>query len=335
MKRFSALLVGCVFFIAGLLKLMDPLGSSLIVEAYFNFLHLGFLKATSMVVGDAFALAETILGTALITGVWRRITGIASGIFLAFFTLLTLGLWIFNPAMDCGCFGQAIHLEHWQSFVKNIVLDLMWIIAFVPIKNDKPLKSKYAAFAIAVVSVCAFLAYSSLSIPMLDFTPYAPGAEISESENNLSFYNSQWEYADSLATSGKVMINSIYNPEKFDSDDWQKVSAFADSVKSSGLKHLILTAASPDSREGVPDSLNIFYADRRTLMTLNRSNGGASMLSDGQMISKWSFRGLPTRGKMTEMSDLQSLDSSIKENTPRRLWLQGFLLYVFAVMLLL
>ena len=43
-RRISAIIIGFVFFVAGLLKLMDPVGAGLVVEEYFKFLHLGFLR---------------------------------------------------------------------------------------------------------------------------------------------------------------------------------------------------------------------------------------------------------------------------------------------------
>lgn len=324
MKRFSALVIGCVFFVAGILKLMDPLGSSLVMEAYFKFLHLGFLKPAAMVFSDIFSLFETSLGAALITGVWKKPVALTTAATLGFFTLLTLILWIANPEMDCGCFGQMIHLEHWQSFVKNVVLDLLWVAAFVPMPEENARKSKYAAFGIAVLSSTAFLIYSSLSIPMLDFTPYAPGAEladgVSDSELTLSFCDSDWEYADSLAIRGDVIVNSVYSPDRFDAEDWARLQSFGDMVRAEGMTQLILAASAPE--ETPSDSLEIFFADRKTLMTLNRSNGGATLLKDGQVVHKWSFLGLPD-------------EAAMQEKTPRRLWLQGFLLYVFSVMLLL
>ena len=105
LKRFCGFITGFVFFIGGILKLMDPVGAGLVMGEYLDFMHLKFLGFASKPLGIAFALAETIIGTALITGVWRKAAGIAALAFQGFFTLLTLALVIFNPQMDCGCFG--------------------------------------------------------------------------------------------------------------------------------------------------------------------------------------------------------------------------------------
>ena len=39
-KRFCGYAVGFVFFISGLLKLMDPVGAGLVMKEYFTFLHM-------------------------------------------------------------------------------------------------------------------------------------------------------------------------------------------------------------------------------------------------------------------------------------------------------
>ena len=68
LKRLCGYTAGFVFFISGLLKLMDPVGASLVMKEYFQFLHLEFLSGAATASAVAFALAETLIGTALITG---------------------------------------------------------------------------------------------------------------------------------------------------------------------------------------------------------------------------------------------------------------------------
>ena len=232
-RRFSAVLIGFVFFLAGILKLMDPVGAKLVMEEYLKFLHLTFFSGMSGLLAVGAALVETLLGAALITGVWRKITVIATGILLGFFTLLTLLIYVRNPNMDCGCFGEAIHLTHLQSLLKNVILLVLWVIACVPLSKLEPThKIKYVSFPIAAVSVCLFLLYSSLSIPLVDFTPFKPGAELMLPEDiddpgddspTLSLSDAQGEYADSLLVTGNLMVVSIYAPEKLKPDHWEKI----------------------------------------------------------------------------------------------------------------
>ena len=179
MKRFCGFITGFVFFLSGIVKLMDPAGAGLVMKEYYEFLHLGFLGFSAKFMGVFFALAETVIGTALITGVWRRAVAQCAIALQSFFTLLTLILVIFNPEMDCGCFGEAIHLTHGETFVKNLILLALLLTYYIPRKHlGETRKKKYVSFALVTVSVLAFTVYSWVYIPMIDFTAYKAGAEL-------------------------------------------------------------------------------------------------------------------------------------------------------------
>ena len=95
-NRLCSLLLGFVLFAAGFLKLMDPVGAGLVVQEYFKLAGLYFLFPASKALAVILALLETLLGTAVITGVWRRIIAWISAVLLAFFTLVTGLLLIFR-----------------------------------------------------------------------------------------------------------------------------------------------------------------------------------------------------------------------------------------------
>ena len=157
LKRFCGFITGFVFFLSGIVKLMDPVGAGLVMKEYLDFLHIGFLGFASKPLGVLFALAETIVGTGLITGVWRRIIAPTAIALQGFFTFLTLLLVIFNPEMDCGCFGEAIHLTHAQTFIKNLVLMALLLIYYIPSRHlGETRKKKYVSFGIVTLSVVAF-----------------------------------------------------------------------------------------------------------------------------------------------------------------------------------
>ena len=349
-RRVSAIVIGFVFFLAGVLKLMDPVGSALVVEEYLKFLHIGFLSGLSGVIGVGMALLETLLGTALITGVWRKITAIATGVMLGAFTILTLVLYIRNPKMDCGCFGEALHLTHLQSLLKNVVLLALWALAFLPFSKMEPTrKVKYVSFPIAAVSVCLFLLYSSLSIPLVDFTPFKPGAELMLPEDiddptddttpTLSLSDATGEYVDSLLVSGKLMTVSVYAPDRMNPRRWEKIERFVQETAALGYTLMVLIAATPETVESAVSSPQIlastYFADRKKLLTLNRSNGGATFIDDGLIVMKWSRRQLPDRQTLEEFAGTDVTESLLSENNVHSVKFQAFLLYVFAVMLLL
>ncbi len=349
-RRISAVLIGFVFFLAGILKIMDPVGARLVVEEYLKFLHMGWLNGLAGVLASGMALLETLLGAALITGVWRKVAGLAVGVMTAFFTLLTFFLYLKNPHMDCGCFGEMIHLTHLQTLLKNIVLLALWALAFLPLNKLEPTrKVKYVSFPIAAVSVVGFLLYSSLTIPLVDFTPFKPGAELMLPEDiddpndertpTLSLSDASGEYFDDLLMEGDLMVVSIYDVAKLKPRQWDKIVKLLQDAAATGYKPMVLAAASPSIMQestSAPEVLDAtYYADRKKLLTLNRSNGGASYIQEGLIVTKWGIRGLPDQEKLQELASADVTESLLSENNGDRLKFQAFLLYVFAVMLLL
>jgi uncharacterized membrane protein YphA (DoxX/SURF4 family) len=382
LKRFCGFITGFVFFIGGILKLMDPVGTGLIMGEYMDFLHLKFLGFAAKPLGVAFALAETVIGTALITGVFRRITGFAAMAFQGFFTLLTLALVIFNPQMDCGCFGEAIHLTHMQTFLKNIVLCILLCAYFFPQKLlGEPRSKKYVTFAVVTTSVIAFMTYSWMYIPLVDYTAYKPGAVLKASEAapaeeafeavfiyekdgneamfdlehlpdstwtfvrtetvaaegsaaedivDLSFYDGDGEYMDESAAEGKVMVVSLYRAD-IGARKWEEISEFVQNAEEAGFKAIVLASDVPADTHG----LVVYTADYKTLLAMNRSNGGVTYFSDGNLIRKWAFRARPDMERLNELYSEDATETVIYHNAKGSLAFQGFLLYVFAVMLLL
>jgi uncharacterized membrane protein YphA (DoxX/SURF4 family) len=185
LRRFCAILIGLVFLASGLLKLLDPVGTGLIVSEYFKFFHLGFLQGTAKALGMALSLVEAATGAALISGVFRKTTAVITSFLVVFFTIITLILWIAKPEMDCGCFGEAIHLSHGQTLLKNLVLLALAAIAFLPFQNfGVPRKGKYVAFFLAIPSLVFALCHNARHLPMIDFTEFAPGTELFASLDN-------------------------------------------------------------------------------------------------------------------------------------------------------
>ena len=393
-RRFCAFITGFVFFLSGIVKLLDPVGAGLVMDRYFDFLHIGFMGPTSKFFGVMFALAETVIGTGLITGVWRKPMGLAALILQGFFTVLTLLLVIFNPEMDCGCFGEAIHLTHMQTFIKNIILCILLAAYYFPSSMlGRNRKRKYASFGLVTVSVIAFTVYSLLYIPLIDFTAFKPAAVLAAGENaeadlyeavfiyekdgvkesftlghlpdstwtfvstetvmkeghedssvNLSIRDAYGDYHDSMAAEGKVLIVSVYDIDR-KKGRWAQTARFLDNAEKADFRPLLLvsstagqfaemTAGLEPQTAAVLDRM-VHYSDYKTLITMNRSNGGATFFCDGYLIRKYARRALPDMGELSTLFQSDETEELISRSTNGDLTFQGFLLYVFAVMLLL
>ena len=386
LKRFLGILFGIVYFLSGLIKLMDPVGAGLVMKEYFDFMHLGFMEPAAKIFGVAFALAETLVGAALVCGVWRRYVGKIAIALQSIFTLLTLFLYIYNPEMDCGCFGEAIHLTHSQTFFKNIILLAMILAYYIPSKHlGETTRRKYVSFFIVSISSVAFMIYSLMYIPLVDFTAYKPGAELLSNASDggdelyeavftyekdgksstftleelpedidtwtyvgtdtrikkdiagsiveLSIFDPKSQkYVDSIAADGKALIVSIYDTD-IKAATWEKIESLAAEAKECGMKVAILATDTVN----IPKSLqnSAYTSDFKTLISLNRSNGGATYFSNGILIKKWAERVTPNKEEIQSIASDDSTETSIDYESKGSLVFQGFLLYVFAVLLLL
>jgi len=391
LRRASAFLIGVVFFLSGIFKLMDPVGAGLVVGEYFNFFHVGFLKGASLPVAVILSFVEALTGIALITGVYRKLAAMVAALLTAFFTLVTLVLWIFNPAMDCGCFGEVIHLTHAQTFLKNVGLCLLAAVAFLPARDyGKPRNHRYAAFWIVAVSTAVFAAYSLRYIPLMDFTPFntssklmaaAPAAEGEEDayvstfiyEKNgkqgvftldrlpdstwtfvrtetmlrqdniqetdypvLSFTDAEGTYCDSLACDPAVMVVSVYDVEALSTPGWEQIRDLLQMSEKAGFTTLLLAASTPAAfpQEQLPGvGKYLYFADYRTLISLNRSNGGATYFNDGNLIRKWARVKYPRQKDLDWMYQHNSTDVMLASDSRGRITFQAFILYAFAMML--
>lgn len=401
-RRFCAFIIGAVFLLAGMFKLLDPVGAGLVMEDYFRFLHIPFLMPAAKALAVALALFECILGAALVTGVWRKPVAVVATVVICLFSILTFIMAVTGTEMDCGCFGEVIHLTSWQTFFKNVILLVLALVAFVPYRNlgiNK--RRKFVSFSIVTLSVIAFAWYSLKTIPMWDFTPFAPGSEllaagagedaqapgeddfvstfIYEKDGQegafsldrlpdstwtyvrtetvrrsrpdeeagsvlLSFTDSAGVYCDDLAAKGNVLALSVPEPERLRGEEWTRISETMGAASASGFTPLLLVSCSkeafdsisviiPEVREAVTPS--VYYSDRKTLLTLNRSVGGATWFSDGQLIRKFHFKSLPSEEDLVEMTGDDPTETMLRTKTEGRLHYQGFLLYLFAVLILL
>ena len=117
--------ISLVYILSGLLKLQDPVGTGLIVEAYFRFIHLNDFMGYAKVLGVLLGFVETVIGLAVFCGIWQKVVRWMLVAMQSVFTVISLILLVRNPEMHCGCFGEAIHLTHLQTFIKNIILMAM------------------------------------------------------------------------------------------------------------------------------------------------------------------------------------------------------------------
>jgi len=187
--QIARFLVGGLFIFSGLIKINDPMGTAIKLEEYFTVFAADFAPFFTAFVPFALFLSvllsvlEVVLGVAVLLNYRMKITAwILLGL-IVFFTFLTFYSAYFNKVTDCGCFGDAIKLTPWQSFIKDIILLVLIVLIFIYRKTLQPiLSARVNDISIGVVTaINIFLAvYAIQHLPYIDFRPYKVGNNIPE-----------------------------------------------------------------------------------------------------------------------------------------------------------
>jgi uncharacterized membrane protein YphA (DoxX/SURF4 family) len=189
LDNFLKYFVGILFIFSGLIKVNDPIGTSIKLKEYFEVFASDFAPFFKVFIPYTLVLAvlvvvlEVLLGIALLLHYRMKLTSWLFLLLIAFFTFLTFYSAYFNKVTECGCFGDAIPLTPWQSFAKDVVLSILVIMIFIRRNHFKPfMKPRTGDIVIGLSFVInIYLSIHAINhLPYIDFRPYKVGNNIPE-----------------------------------------------------------------------------------------------------------------------------------------------------------
>jgi len=182
--------VGGLFIFSGLVKAVDPIGTAIKMEEYFEvfveyvpFLtgiwH--FLAHHALAVGNFMILLEIFLGFTLFFGKYKKLTVWLILLIMVFFTFLTAFSHVTGKVTDCGCFGDFMKLTPYQSFIKDIVLTAFTLVLFFGHKKIAELfnPNLRSATVWILTAVSIWFTFRNIyNLPVVDFRAYKTGVNI-------------------------------------------------------------------------------------------------------------------------------------------------------------
>jgi hypothetical protein len=181
LAEISRILIGVTFVFSGVVKAIDPVGGAIKIEEYFSVFGLTRFAWIDTFLSFNQAALEFTLGFCLLMAVYRKVTTCCLLIFMGVMTPLTLYLAIFNPVADCGCFGDALVITNWETFLKNVILLAASVVAYSYHKRLTPCytyKTYWFIALFAYVFCIAFCFQNYNHLPIVDFRPYKVGENI-------------------------------------------------------------------------------------------------------------------------------------------------------------
>ncbi|MGJ1205843.1 BT_3928 family protein [Sphingobacterium lactis] len=229
----ARLFVGLLFIFSGLIKANDPMGFGYKLQEYFHVLNLGFLHDYATWIAIFLCAVEIILGGLLILGIAGRKVAWGLLLLIIFFTFLTFYSAFFEVVKSCGCFGDAIPLTPWQSFLKDLVLLVLIVYIFVKRAEIRPLiKSAFTRNLLATFIIIASFGigiYTYYFLPFIDFLPYKEGNNLPELMKvpegaQPDVYEHIYELKNKTTNETKTVTDKEYMGQKlWEDENWEVV----------------------------------------------------------------------------------------------------------------
>lgn len=316
--NFHAKLIGALFIISGFVKLQDPVGFSYkldeywdVFETYTGFFPADFMKSFSLVFGALMSILEVTFAIALMTG-WRmRITGTVMMLMILFFTFLTGFSAITGSVTDCGCFGDALKLTPWQTFMKDILLTFaifpfFWMRRRIYSFYKSPIPAATVAAAFIIPAGISYYTYQHY--PLLDFRgAYVVGQDLSYNAVNFDqdelIAHDFFEFAadcDHDGFKGPTLYIIMYNLDKAPAEAIDAAATYTQELKQKapGIFVVGATNTGKSVKAKLPLKFDADFCwssqDEKVLKTIVRSSPGYVLLNDGKILGKWHYNDLPS-----------------------------------------
>jgi uncharacterized membrane protein YphA (DoxX/SURF4 family) len=220
------LILAVVFIFSGFMKTIDPWGLAIKVPDLFEFFGLGWLSGWSVGLSIWLCAAELMMGFMLLFKVRLRLISIFALFTMTAFTLLTFVIAVWNPLDDCGCFGDAVKIDNWQSFYKNLVLWPMSIVVWHSQRGKRILNFslKEIVLTLLFASMAGGLGvYSWYYLPPIDMLPYKVGVDVRSDVMCNRCNDSRMKLIYTDRTTGTEHEFALSDTTWYDSERWEYV----------------------------------------------------------------------------------------------------------------
>ena len=182
-KIFSRIFVGLVFIFSGIVKGVDPMGFVFQIQDYFIAFGTPWANQFALFFSISQCTLEFVIGISLVFNLWIKGTAWVLLPMMIFYTFLTFFNYVYNLVPECGCFGDAVKMTNFQTFMKNIILMVFVIPVFVNRNRYKGLfhiNGNTLFLTLFAVAFTAMSIYSYRHLPLKDFMDWKVGNKVNQ-----------------------------------------------------------------------------------------------------------------------------------------------------------
>lgn len=264
----ARLLLGAVFIISGVTKMVDPIGFATKISAYLAAWNLEetFAPGLILIGGCALSTFEFLVGVLLATGSLRRSSAWGALLLMCAMLPLTAYIALANPVDDCGCFGDFLIISNTATFLKNLIIFALALFLVRYNRRAKPLIAPWIQWieifaAILYMIVLAIIGYHEQ--PLLDFRAYPVGEPLTATDE-----------AEALYVYTRNGIEHTFSDSELPDDNSGWEFKEVRSVKPASAK--LLTLLDPQSGLDVTDSVLEANSNMILLLLPHPSEAGAA-----------------------------------------------------------
>ncbi len=228
------LTMGLVFIASGFVKAIDPWGTMIKVEEYLSIYGWEALIPWSIGFSIWLCGAELMMGCMLTFKVRIRFVSIFAMLSMTIFTVVAFLSATVLPVEDCGCFGEALKLTPWQTFIKNLLLLPMAIIIYWRYSPDKIFLFKRLELILATsffFIAMGIPTYCYRHLPLIDLLPYRVGVNLPEAiskAKSASNENTKVVLVYRNIKNGKIRHFGLDDKAWHDSTKWEWVETIVE-----------------------------------------------------------------------------------------------------------
>ncbi|MEL6731989.1 MAG: DoxX family protein [Bacteroidota bacterium] len=346
----TRIMVGVLFIYSGFVKANDYIGFGYKLEEYFMVFgeHFSFMKGfwdfwvpLAEPLAWFISVFEIALAFAIMVG-WRmNLTMWLTLLMMVFFTVLTAYSHVTGAVTDCGCFGDALKLTPFESFMKDVILMITITPLFLVRKSIRPVPNNMLASLIVAISFLGSGVYSYYChehLPVIDYRPYKAGVDLNictteegpdgipKCKDWFPYFPPELDYikvdsvmnGDTLTLDstkvfkpepvlfeGKTLMIIFYDALKADGGALDQSVALVQTMRGSDIQIVGATATGPSEMKTVVEKYGINYRmgylDQTVLKTVIRSHPGYMLLNDGVVIKKWHANDIPDRAELESL----------------------------------
>lgn len=313
----ARILVGLLFIYSGYVKANDYIGFGYKLEEYFYVFNMPFFVPYAETMAWFISVFEIALAFAILLGFRMPQTAWLALLMMIFFTWLTGYSHFTGKVTDCGCFGDALKIEPWESFTKDLILMLLLIPVFLTRKSIRPIPSEKVAVLVVLASFLLSGAYAYWcheNLPLVDYRPYKVGVDLRQCTTQpgpdgipkcKDWYLSFFDEADAFEPfEGNTLMIVMYYMDEAPEMALRQSVELAQSLPED-VRVVAMTNTSPSTVESMIQRYQMPYPfaflDETVLKTIIRSSPGYVLLEDGIIQQKWHYNNLPSAEEIQEL----------------------------------